>query len=67
MPRKPLGDFFLILAQISSAPKLLKPSRLIKALSSSNLKTLGFWFPYCDLGVVVPTSTNPNPKLYRGL
>ena len=67
IPKKQFGDCFLILKLISSAPELLNPSLLIKASSSSNLKTLGFGFPNCDLGVIVPTSTKPNPKLCNGL
>ena len=32
------------------------------ALSFSNLNTLGFGFPYCDIGVIVPTSVKPKFK-----
>ena len=28
---------------------------------------LGFGLPYCSRGVTVPTSTNPNPNLNKGL
>ena len=67
IPNKPLGLFLIILAPTTSAPELLNPSRLINALSSSNLNTRGFLFPYCFLGVIVPTSTNPNPSLNKEL
>ena len=53
--------------QISSAPELLKPSLLIRASSSSSLKTLGLGLPNWGFGVIVPTSTKPNPRLNRGL
>lgn len=35
------------------------------ALFSINLKTLGFSFPNCGIGVTDPTSTNPNPILHK--
>ena len=44
-------------------PTLGKPSRLIIALSSVNLKTLGLGLPGCANGVMVPTSANPKPSL----
>ena len=59
--------FFFILELTSSDPELLKPNLLIKALSSSSLKTLGLGLPNCAFGVTVPTSTNPNPRLNKGL
>ena len=40
---------------------------MIRASSSSSLNTLGFGFPYCGSGVIVPTSTKPKPKLNSGL
>ena len=52
---------------ISSEPELLNPSLLIRASSSSSLKTLGLGFPNWGFGVIVPTSTKPNPRLNRGL
>lgn len=44
-----------------SAPLLLKPIRLMIALSSSSRNSRGFGFPDCGLGVMVPTSIPPNP------
>ena len=58
-----VGLLFLILLEIISKPSLLNPSLLIKALSLSSLNTLGFAFPNCFLGVMVPISINPNPNL----
>ena len=66
-PSIPIGLFFFILSLTTSLPELLKPRRFIKALSFSNLKTLGFLFPYCFKGVTVPTSTKPKPKLNNEL
>jgi hypothetical protein len=40
---------------------------LIIALSFSNLNNLFFGFPICGSGVIVPTSTKPNPKLLNSL
>ncbi len=45
----------------------MKPSLLIRASSSINLKTLGLVFPYCFNGVIVPTSTKPKPSLNNEL
>ena len=59
IPRKPLGKLSEILLEIISEPWLLKPNRFIKALSFSNLNTLGLGFPSCLFGVTVPTSTKP--------
>ena len=67
IPRIPFLASLDILELISSDPELLNPSLLIKASSSSNLNTLGFGFPYCGFGVIVPTSTKPKPRLNRGL
>ena len=46
---------------------MLKPNLLIIALSFSNLKILGLGFPNCLFGVIVPTSTKPNPRLNNEL
>ena len=43
-------------------PLLLKPSLLIKDLSSTSLKILFFGFPGWGKGVTVPISINPKPK-----
>ena len=61
IPSNPICLLDLILSKIFFAPKLLNPSLLINASSSTNLKTLGFGFPYCFKGVIVPTSTKPKP------
>ena len=45
----------------------MNPNLFIKASSSSSLNNLGFEFPYCFKGVIVPTSTKPKPNLKRGL
>ena len=63
IPKKPSGWLFKILFDITSDPWLLKPSLLISALSSFNLKILGFLLPYWGLGVTAPISTIPTPKL----
>ena len=65
--RIPFLVSLIILELISSEPVLLNPSLFIRASSSSNLNTLGLGFPYCGLGVIVPTSTKPKPRLNRGL
>ena len=67
IPNRPICLLDLILSAIFFAPKLLKPSLLIKASSSTSRKTLGFGFPYCFKGVTVPTSTKPNPSLNNEL
>ena len=67
IPKKPFGFFCLILLNILSEPKLLKPRRLINAWSFSNLKILGLGLPNCLFGVTVPTSINPKPNLKREL
>ena len=48
---------------IASTPWLLKPIRLISALCSFSLNSLGFGLPGCGFGVTVPTSTKPKPTL----
>ena len=67
MPNNPFGGLDLILELTTSDPELLKPNLLIKASSSSSRNTLGFGFPYCLFGVIVPTSTNPKPNLNNEL
>lgn len=39
--------------------------RLMMAWSAESRKTRGLGFPSCAFGVIVPTSTNPNPNLYK--
>ena len=67
IPKKPFLLFSLILLLICSEPELLKPNLFIRASSSSSLKTLGLGLPNWGFGVIVPTSTKPNPRLKRGL
>tara|TARA_Y100001935_G_scaffold68387_1_gene57289 strand:+ start:4341 stop:4550 length:210 start_codon:yes stop_codon:yes gene_type:complete len=62
-PQIPFGEFLFIRLFISIIPSFGKPNLLIRALSSSNLKTLGLLFPYCDSGVTVPISEKPKPSL----
>ena len=66
-PSKPICFLDLILSKTFFDPKLLKPSLLIRASSSTSLKTLGLGFPYCWRGVTVPTSTKPKPSLNNEL
>ena len=63
IPSIPSGLFSEILRAIISEPWLLNPNLLIKAWSFSSLKILGLGLPNCLLGVIVPTSTKPNPNL----
>ena len=58
-------SYFSILCKTFLAPILLNPNLLIIALSSNNLKILGFLFPYCGVTVTVPISTNPKPNLIK--
>ena len=67
MPKNSLGVFFDKRSNIVFRPSLLKPSRLIIALSFSSLKILGLGLPNCFFGVIVPTSTNPKPSLNNEL
>ena len=67
IPKKPFLLFSLIVWLICSEPELLKPNLFIRASSSSSLKTLGLGLPNWGFGVIVPTSTKPNPRLNRGL
>ena len=55
IPSNPVGLFLLIRSTIFFEPRLFKPSLLIRASSSTSLKTLGLGFPYCSNGVTVPT------------
>ena len=50
------------LSKACSIPLLLNPILLIKDLCFINLKSLGFMFPFCALGVSVPNSMNPKPR-----
>ncbi len=45
-----------------SIPWLLKPIRLISALSSGNRNRRGRGLPGCAFGVTVPISVNPNSE-----
>ena len=47
---------FTLLERVQTLPHLL-----MIALSSISLNTLGFGFPGCGSGVMLPTSTKPNP------
>ena len=53
-------------AQITSAPSLLNPKRLIAARSSLRRKSLGLALPGCGRGVAAPTSRNPKPAFDKG-
>ena len=53
---------FFKFSAITLTPLLLKPSLLIKDLSSTSLKILFFGFPGWGKGVTVPISINPKPK-----
>jgi hypothetical protein len=46
---------------------LLKPILFIMAESDFNLNKRFFGFPACGLGVMVPISIKPNPKLLNSL
>ncbi|MNY43827.1 hypothetical protein D3C86_1788100 [compost metagenome] len=48
---------------ITSTPLLLKPIRLIKASSFGKRNMRGLSFPGCGIGVTVPTSIKPKPRL----
>ncbi len=62
MPRTPLNFLFLRFLTRCSTPLLLNPNELMIELLEGILQILGFGFPYCGLGVIVPTSIKPNPK-----
>ena len=67
IPNSPVGELPFIFCDAFFDPTLLNPSLFINASSSSNLNTLGLGFPYWGSGVIVPTSTNPNPNLNNEL
>jgi len=50
---------------MTSAPSLLKPSRLISAPCSGSRKMRGRGLPGCGWSVTVPTSRKPNPSAAR--
>ena len=58
---------FLSRAAICSMPSLLKPKRLIAALSSVSRKSRGLGLPGCGSGVAAPTSIKPKPDAKRPL
>ena len=66
-PKNSSGVLFLKRSEIISIPSLLNPNLFIIALSFSSLNTLGLGLPSCFFGVIVPTSTNPNPSLNKEL
>ena len=55
--------FFLSLSTAAATPSLLNPIRLIIPLSSISRKSRFLGFPGCGLGVMVPISIKPKPKL----
>ncbi len=63
------GPFFsrkaFSLPASASRPSLLKPMRLIRALSAGSRNRRGCGLPSCATGVTVPTSMNPKPRQAR--
>src|SRR5688572_33095553 len=60
-----LSSFFLhafSLWVITSTPSLLKPMRLMRALSLGRRNRRGLSFPACGRGVTVPISIKPKPS-----
>ena len=60
MPGRP--DRLASRVSATSAPRLLKPIRLITARSSTSRNSRGLGLPACGRGVIEPTSANPKPR-----